>query len=116
MFRNTLRNFQVILLMLYDVINIFGFLIFILFVSLILNGVLGYTTWNLLKRNEEAEDLILHSFSQAQQVLHDMREIDRKEMFEKDDEVGVVFGEMVQIVEYFARVLGVEEVMEDLNE
>jgi len=86
-----------------------GFLVFLLIVSVFLNGALGYSTWNLLKKNEIAEDYIIQAYSEARRALEDMRAIDRMEMFEKDDDVGAVFSQMVQIVDTYAQFLGAEE-------
>jgi len=85
-----------------------AFLVIILIASIILNGVLGYSTWNLLKKNETTEDYIVHASFEAKKALNEMRNIDKMEMFEKDDDVGQVFQQMVSIVEDFARFLGAE--------
>jgi len=85
-----------------------AFLVIILIASIILNGVLGYSTWNLLKKNETTEDYIVHASFEAKKALNEIRDIDKMEMFEKDDDVGQVFQQMVSIVEDFARFLGAE--------
>jgi len=93
------------------------FLVFLLILSLTVNGALGYSTWNLLKKNEVSEDYIFHAYSIAERTLESMREIDRLEMFEKDEDVGQIFLQMGQIVEDYAQFLGVEEEeVEKINE
>ena len=85
------------------------FLVLLIIASIAFNGVFGYATWNLLKKNEVAEDHIIRSYFEAKRALDDMRAIDNMEMFEKDDDVGQVFSQMVQIVEDYTQFLGVEE-------
>jgi len=92
------------------------FLVFLLILSMIANGVLGYSSWNLLKKNEISEDYVFHAYSLAQRTLDGLREIDQLEMFEKDEDVGQIFSQMVQIVEDYAQFLGVEEEAEKINE
>jgi len=85
------------------------FLVSIFIASMILNGVLGYSTFNLLRKNEVTEDYIIQSYFEGKRALDDMRAIDNMEMFEKDDDVGMVFNQMIQIVDDYARFLGVGE-------
>ena len=92
------------------------FLMFLLILSIIVNSALGYSTWNLLKKNEVSEDYIFHAYSVAERTLNDMREIDNLEMFEKDEDVGQIFLQMVQIIEDYAQFLGLEEKVEEINE
>jgi hypothetical protein len=64
----------------------------------ILVVILGYTTFNLLKKNEKAED-ILFSYKQYMTQVSDvieqsakkLKEIDSKGSFESDDEIGWFF-------------------------
>tara|TARA_Y100000114_G_scaffold64127_1_gene58725 strand:- start:9374 stop:9652 length:279 start_codon:yes stop_codon:yes gene_type:complete len=63
--------------------------------------ILGYTTFNLLKKNEKAEDIIV-----SQQVFINkvdeqvtfsekrLEQIDEKGMFKSDDEIGWFFNEI----------------------
>jgi len=73
----------------------------IIVILLILVVTLGYTTFNLLKKNEEAEDIIVSqkefidkmddhiSFSEKR-----LNQIDEKGMFKSDDEIGWFFNEI----------------------
>jgi predicted negative regulator of RcsB-dependent stress response len=64
----------------------------------ILVVILGYTTWNLLKKNEKAEDTILNYesymtkfsdvLSKSEQKL---KEVDARGAFSSDDEIGFFF-------------------------
>lgn len=72
----------------------------------ILVVVFGYTTFNLLNKNEKAEDIIVsyreyfiklnETIEQSQKRLD---EIDTKGIFESDDEIGWFFTEVKQIQE-----------------
>jgi hypothetical protein len=63
--------------------------------------VLGFTTYNLLKKNERCEDMIT-SYENYMKNLSEtidftnkkLKEIDAKGSFESDDEVGFFFKEM----------------------
>jgi len=73
--------------------------------SVLLNGVLAYTTWNILRKLESQEEYTEHLegrignfFISVQNVLADMRALDNREMFEKDDEVGTLFTQLTVIL------------------
>mgnify|MGYP001383438117 FL=1 len=72
-------------------------------VSVILNIVLLIGVRNLLRQNEQLEDRLVDIVNTTQQkvsdALNNMRKLDKREVFEKDDEVGVTFEEMKKIVE-----------------
>ena len=65
-----------------------------------------FANWNLLRKNEAHEDdiefmdkLINNISSRTNHVLNQDRQIDRKGIFEKDDEVGSMYTELKQIIE-----------------
>jgi len=71
--------------------------------------VLGYATYNLLKKNEQAEDIIIsyeNYISNLGSILSKasdkLKEIDNKGLFDSDDEIGWFFKH-------------VKEIQEDLN-
>jgi hypothetical protein len=72
-------------------------------ISLLLNIVLGLGIRNLLKQNEELEDTLLETTAEIKTkvtvALDALKNADLKGSFESDDEVGVVFKEMKEIVE-----------------
>lgn len=73
-------------------------MIVVLILSILLNGALGYACWNLLRKNEVMEDAIDIFYTRLDTTLKTMRAIDSRQMFEKDDEVGSVFNQVVDTV------------------
>ena len=68
--------------------------------------ILGFTTYNLLRKNEKQEDIVagylvyLDNLSRTIEVSEKkLKELDRGGVFEKDDEVGVIFQSILQIQE-----------------
>ena len=68
--------------------------------------VLGYTTFNLLKKNERAEDIVLGYLDYLDKISrvievadNKIKKIDVKGSFEADDEVGFFFKQIKQIQE-----------------
>jgi len=66
--------------------------------------ILGYTTFNLLRKNEKQEDILLGYMSYLNKVsdiieMSDkkLKEVDAKESFKSDDEVGFFFESIKQI-------------------
>ena len=72
----------------------------------ILVVILGFTTYNLLRKNEKQEDIVagylvyLDNLSRTIEVSEKkLKELDRGGVFEKDDEVGVIFQSILKIQE-----------------
>jgi len=66
--------------------------------------VLGYTTFNLLRKNEKQEDILIGYMSYLDKIsniidLSDkkLKEVDARESFKSDDEVGFFFESIKQI-------------------
>jgi hypothetical protein len=66
--------------------------------------ILGYTTINLLIKNEKAEDIIVSQqkyISSISEIIKNsekrIKEIDEKEIFKSDDEIGWFFNELKKI-------------------
>jgi len=79
-------------------------LIYILLVlSVILNVVLGIGIRNTIKQTEELEDTMADVIEgtrvKIETTLQQMRDIDNREVFEKDDEVGATFEQLENIIE-----------------
>jgi len=79
-------------------------LIYILLVlSVILNVVLGIGIRNTIKQTEELEDTMADVIEgtrvKIETTLQQMRDIDNREVFEKDDEVGATFEQLKNIIE-----------------
>ncbi len=72
-------------------------------ISVLLNIVLGLGIRNLLKQNEELEDTLLETTAEIKMkvtvALDALKNADLKGSFESDDEVGVVFKEIKDVVE-----------------
>jgi hypothetical protein len=74
----------------------------------IVSASLSYAVYNLLSKLERYEDMIeendLFIQSELQRneaLLEALREIDSREMFEKDDEVGSIFYQIKETIEKF---------------
>jgi len=68
--------------------------------------VLGFTTWNLLRKNEatedvieEQEELIANIASRIDNSMEKMKDLDTKGAFEADDETGTVFKQLYEVIE-----------------
>jgi hypothetical protein len=81
----------------------------ILGASLVLNIALFIGVRNLLTQNEEFEDTMLDTITDVKTkvstALDALRDADLKGSFESDDEVGVVFKELKEIVENLNEIL-----------
>ena len=64
----------------------------------------GYNIWNLLNKLERYEDFIEQEEQRNNALLEALREIDSREMFEKDDEVGSIFYQIKQTIERFKQI------------
>ena len=67
---------------------------------------LGYTTYNLLRKNErleddlnEADEFVLSIFSNLEKAYERMQSVDRLGSFEADDESGFIFEKIRDILE-----------------
>jgi hypothetical protein len=81
-------------------------MIVIIIILSCLTLLLGYTTYNLLKKNEQAEDIILsyeNYMSNLSNILSKaddkLKEIDVKGLFDSDDEIGWFFKYVKEIQE-----------------
>lgn len=84
-------------------IEIFTTYNIIIGVSAILNIVLLVGVRNLLRQNEQLEDRLIENNefvkTKVQASLDNMKKLDFKQAFEKDDEVGATFHELKKVVE-----------------
>jgi len=64
-------------------------------------AVLSYAVYNLLKKLESYEDFIEDELKRNEALLEALRQIDQREMFEKDDEVGSIFYQIKETIEKF---------------
>ena len=72
-------------------------------VLVVLNLILIIGIRNLIKQNEELEDTVVEVIDstrvKVEIALERMRDIDTREVFEKDDEVGATFEQLKNIIE-----------------
>jgi|TARA_B110000967_G_scaffold168270_1_gene177140 predicted PurR-regulated permease PerM len=75
----------------------------IILISALLNLILLIGVRNLLKQTEQLEDRLISSINEVrgriENTLKKMKDIDNREAFEKDDEVGVTFQELKKLIE-----------------
>jgi len=83
-------------------------LIVVLILSMMGNVAMGYATWNMLRKQELLERFVNNSFDRARTTLDHMRQLDQRQMFELDDEVGQIFRELVADIQQYAAFIGVE--------
>ena len=79
-------------------------MIFLVIILSIMVVILGYTTFNLLRKNEKQEDILIGYMSYLNKISDiidfsdkKIKEIDAKESFKSDDEVGFFFESIKQI-------------------
>ena len=53
-----------------------------------------YSSWNLLKKQELTEDWLVALENRLSSIIKEVKDIDRKGMFEADDEVGTIFSQI----------------------
>ena len=82
-----------------------GSTIFIILLSIVIL-LLGFTTLNLLRKNEKAEDIVLGYLTYLDQISRvieaadiKMKKIDIKGSFESDDEIGFFFKQIKKVQE-----------------
>ena len=81
-------------------------LIIVTCVLSVLVVILGFTTFNLMKKQEKSEDILagylsyLDRLSRVIEISNKkLKEVDRAGMFEKDDDVGQIFQSILKIQE-----------------
>jgi hypothetical protein len=78
-------------------------------ISSILCILLGYTTYNMLKKVELYEEYIDEEIKNNETLLETLRKIDNKQMFEKDDEVGGLFDQIKNTIIRFKKFANAQE-------
>ena len=77
--------------------------IMIFFILTTVAGVIGIL--NLLNKVDAYEDFILDRQAAYEALLQRIRDIDYKEIFEKDDEVGLTFDDIKNEIEQFKNII-----------
>ena len=57
-----------------------------------------FSSWNLLKKQELTEDWLVALENRLSSILKEVKDIDRKGMFEADDEVGTIFTQIKSMI------------------
>jgi Glu-tRNA(Gln) amidotransferase subunit E-like FAD-binding protein len=68
---------------------------------LTLSLVLGYVIFINLQKLESYEDFIEKEITRNEALLEALRQIDERQMFEKDDDVGSIFYQIKETIERF---------------
>lgn len=80
-------------------------LILIVIVLSSLSAILIYGLYISSKKIDAYEQFILERNEAYKGLLYRIRDLDQKEMFEKDDEVGVIFTEIKEEIEEFQKII-----------
>ena len=70
----------------------------LLVISAVINVALIYSSYVTVKKIEIYEDNIMRFYEGATKILRTTRHLDNKEMFEKDDEVGALFQQLITVI------------------
>ena len=70
----------------------------LLVISVIVNIALIYASYVAVTKIEIYEDNIMKFYEGATQILRTSRHLDNREMFEKDDEVGALFQQLITVI------------------
>ena len=70
----------------------------LLVISAVLNVALIYASYVAVRKIEIYEDNIMGFYTSATEILRTARQLDMREMFEKDDEVGTLFDQLIGII------------------
>ncbi len=73
----------------------------IIIILVVFLAVAGYTIYNLLNKLEKLEDFIDLQEQNNIALLETLQNIDSKQMFEKDDEVGSLFTQIKETIQIF---------------
>lgn len=89
---------------------------FLLAFFILMTIVLGYAAINSMFKIEKYEDAVSNFYVAVKAILHDARELDNRQMFEKDDDVGILFSELTSLVNTLEGIIPFEETDEEIDE
>ena len=69
----------------------------------------GYVIWNLNTKQEMLEDWIEDFIQSVEKVNFDLKQIDYRGSFEADDETGIIFDEIKNIIKQLDKFKGEQE-------
>ena len=70
----------------------------LLVISTVINVALIYASYVAVKKIEIYEDNVMRFYEGATKILRTSRQLDNREMFEKDDEVGALFQQLITVI------------------
>jgi hypothetical protein len=70
-------------------------------ISIAVNVALGVAISKGIEREKIYADWIIKFRNRVEEIYRELKSIDEKHIFEKDDEVGVVFSELVNVMKEF---------------
>ena len=85
----------------------------LLVISVVLNVALIYASYVAVTKIEIYEDNVMRFYEGATQILRTSRHLDNREMFEKDDEVGALFQQLITVIGELRGVIYEEEEEEE---
>jgi len=88
-------------------------IVVLLVISAVLNVALIYASYVAVKKIEIYEDNIMKFYTGAIKILSTARQLDNREMFEKDDEVGTLFDQLIEVIGELRGIIYEEEEKEE---
>jgi len=88
-------------------------IVLLLVISAVLNVALIYASYVVVKKIEIYEDNIMKFYEGTTQILRTARHLDNREMFEKDDEVGALFQQLITVIGELRGIIYEKEEEED---
>ena len=70
----------------------------LLVISTVINVALIYASYVAVKKIEIYEDNVIRFYEGATKILRTSRQLDNREMFENDDEVGALFQQLITVI------------------
>ena len=70
----------------------------LLVISAVINVALIYSSYVTVRKIEIYEDNIMRFYEGATKILRTSRHLDNREMFEKDDDVGTLFNQLIETI------------------
>ena len=83
--------------------------IFLFIIVLLLIGLFIYLVINTLKKSAKLSFFINRMYEKINHIYKTLKDLDQKEMFEKDDEVGILWEQIKSTIESFNEVFEKEE-------
>ena len=88
-------------------------IVVLLVISVIINVALIYSSYITVRKIEIYEDNIMRFYEGATRILRTSRHLDNKEMFEKDEEGGALFQQLITVIGELRGIIYEEEEEEE---